>query len=200
MEKSSFAEFLSHFNKIELGYEVGLRDFSGTKKLLEAEQVSKKKRRKGVYKEARLIDHLYLVEHELYSRMGPTEILPIARFYPNEKTVAVIYIPYRAIGYSGYFNYKLAFFDLQGNVLPAAKEKNMRSTPAFFLGGSRMESAITFRIDESGRISQDHYEKIWKDDLDEKGPIDNEVIDYKLTNTKVFQWRPERGTAIEVRL
>jgi hypothetical protein len=188
-QRITFPEFLSHFNKIELGYEVGLQDYKATENQLKTLQLNKKAKIKKRAQRFALIDYLGRVESSLYSRMGPPEILPVARFYPDAQTVAVIYIPYRPFGHSGNFSYKLAFFDLQGNALPKTKEEQGWGQ-SFILGESRLESVITFRIDKSGNVWQNHFQKIWRDDVWRKGMVNNEVLDYKATETKVFKMNP----------
>lgn len=190
----SFAEFLSHFNKVELGYEVGLGDFTATKNAIEAKRKTKKKVKGKNINRSALMEYLMDVEHSMYSRMGPPEILPVARFYPDEKTVAIIYVPFRHFGKNITFTYKLACFDLKGNALP--KQKDQWKT-AFEVGQDARQSSITFRIDEQGNIRQNFYKKLWLKDVQEKGFFDNEVIGYELTGSKVFNIK-SNGAVAEV--
>lgn len=193
-EGISFAEFLSHFNKIELGYEVGLRDFSATKNLLEAKRKTKKKVKGKNIKRSVMMEYLVDVEHSMYSRMGPPEILPVARFYPDDQTVAIIYVPYRSFGRVETFTYKLACFDLQGNALP--KQKDQWKT-AYEIGEDGRQMSTTFRIDEQGNIRQSFYKKLWLKDVQKKGFVDNEVIGYELTGSKVLNIKSD-GSVKEV--
>lgn len=185
--KISFAEFLSHFDKVDNTFEIGLDDFKHYENILKSKKVSKK-----VYKTKKritngLMDHLVDVEFGMYSRMGPPEILPVARFYPNEKSVAVIYIPYRALGGHSVASYKMALFDLKGNPIIQAKHEDKLYKESFSAAFTNFHTAITFKMDGQGHIWQKEYEKIWLKDIKEHGMKDNEVIGYNLKSTHVFE-------------
>ena len=127
-------------------------------------------------------------EHRIMSRMGPPELNPIARFYPSEKTVAVVYSSAQPFGGGLNVQYNLVVYDLKGRVLPdQKKEKHQMSlSSSFQLANSSMEKTTTCSIDAKGNIWQNAYENKWKNDVRKNGTNSNKLVDFKLQKTQVF--------------
>ena len=114
----SFVEFLSHFEKKDLPYSLGIDELYGTQELKikkpHAAKLSKKQRIVHAIQNSKFIP---AAQAGRMSRMGPPEIVPVARFYPNEKTVAVIYSSKLPFGTGINKTYELLFYDLKGNLI-----------------------------------------------------------------------------------
>ena len=134
----------------------------------------------------------------MFSRMGPPDVQPVARFYPNEKMIAVIYSSRRHFSDINQ-SYNLAVYDLKGNSLfPRAENGKRFSRLEFNLGSTSLKKTVTFRIDEQGNIWKNTYKNVWKNKLKKKGYLNNQLVDFKLKDTKVFQLN-DKGAAEELK-
>ncbi len=114
--------------------------------------------------------------------MGPPELVPVARYYPNDKMVAVIYSSKQRFGGDLSTAYQLVLYDLKGNILQKQKEKSHLSG-AFNLAYSSMDKTMICSIDAAGNVSQTEYENVWKKAVQEHGYDDNKLIDFKPEKT-----------------
>lgn len=187
VKDQSFTEFLNYFKKIETPFEIGLENFSKYEKLKQSKK-NAKKNRKAFKNTNRATMRKYIPEIKtgMYSRMGPPAIEPLAKFYPNENTIAVIYMTYWPLYLDHTTNFHLVVFDAQGNNVSYKEENNMPVDQSFFMARESSNGILTFKIDEAGYIWRNNYEPIWKEDVHEKGIAENEIIDYKLEKTEVF--------------
>jgi hypothetical protein len=186
-KSESFAGFLSHFPKVSLPYSIGLGDFEGYKVYQNG---------KGQHvaqaiatRPASPISRSKFIpgsEHFTMSRMGPPELQPVARFYPNEKMVAVIYSSSLPFGGDLNKSFHLVVYDLKGNVVSVKSEKPHKIRE-FQLAYSSLENTVTCTLDAQGHIWQNSYENVWKYNPEEKGYADNKLMDFKLKNTLVCQ-------------
>jgi len=193
----SFAEFLSLFEKTELPYSVNLDDLEEFEKTKLLAKPSKKSRKTNIGNEPQILRQF--LQKELYiSRMGPPAIVPVARFYPNEKTVAVIYASYQR-AFSNGSSYTLALFDLEGNWLQKQKNSKLLMPTTFHLGQiSPYGGTKTFSIDANKQIVQKTYKANWKNDVKEVGIKNNEITDYVLEKTEQFEIRKDGVVAAKV--
>ena len=183
-----FASFLSHFEKTELPFQLRLDDLKQYEQQ-PAQQLkySKKKVQKkaGV---STLANTKYLPEINFgrFSRMGSPEVEPIARFYPTEKTIAVIYSVKRRFGSQLNKQYQMMLFDFKGNAIATSKDygKNV----SFPIGSTSMDETITCQIDRNGRIWKNTYENIWEKDVRKSGIRDNQLLGFKIKDTEVYSW------------
>lgn len=190
---ASFAEFLSHFEKVETPFAIQLGDLStyANKKPAPKKKASQKYI-KGVAQEfdktsKTMVHFIPELKHGLFSRSGPPEVLPIARFYPNDNMVAVVYMTYQEFWQKEFANYKLALFDLRGRELPLADaEEKISYQRSFHLGQARYSKTQTFSIDEEGYICRNEYENLWKSPVQEVGFKNNEIIGYELKESTFF--------------
>jgi hypothetical protein len=193
----SFVELLSLFEKVELPFEIRLDDFEKNKTKAVTEILANTSRKRNSREEQRIL--MQFTQDELYiSRMGPPAVLPIARFYPDEKTIAVIYMSYLH-GFSYGSRYKLALFNIEGDILSKQKDANLAISSPFLLGQSSPYGVTqTFSIDANGLIIQKTYKAIWKNDLKENGIINNEITDYVLEKTEQFKLSTSGVLAVKI--
>jgi len=194
--KASFAEFLSHFEKAEMPFAVNLNNkhVYDNQKKTRTVLSQKRKTKKPQNKKDRFLMKNFIpeVKSGVFSRSGPPEVLPIARFYPNDKMIAVVYMTYFPFRNEKMSSYNLALYDLKGKRINTdkrlrnKKEKHYDFEYGFNLAYNNYEETQTFSIDEQGQILKKTYSNIWKNNVDETGFADNEVIGYDLKETKVF--------------
>ena len=186
ISKESFIDFLSHFEKKELPYRLGINELYGPQgvKIQKAEAAKLPKKRPGTHSIS-YSEYIPDARYSGMSRMGSPQLTPVARFYPNEKMVAIIYSSQLRFSFGLHKNYNLLLYDLKGNLISGEIEQGLR--PAFSVAYSSLEESITCTIDEKGRVWQNTYENVWKEDINKKGIVGNEITDYQIKNTKVFE-------------
>jgi len=200
---SDFAEYLSHFKKVELPYSLNLEDLKQyenyqkgvSKKTVKKGNKKFSKKMKSGAKKSPIARSKYLPEvaRGMFSRMGPPDVQPIARFYPNEKMIAVVYSSKRRFSDLDQ-SYNLAVYDLKGNVL----SPNSKNWSEFNLGYTSLKQTITFRIDEKGNIWRNTYDNVWKNKLKKRGYRNNQLVDFQIKDTQVFKLN-EKGVAEELK-
>lgn len=183
----TFAEFLSYFEKVETPFGVSLNNldqFEALKVNREEENITNLKLKHQKH---------YIPELAMggYSRMGPPSVEPVARFYTKDQTIAVIYMTYYPFQFSDNLNFSLCIYDFYGNQLSHQKQGDMRFKQPFHLGNVSLRSTHTFSINSEGNIWINRYENIWKEDIQQKGIENNEIVDYKLVTTDVFKIKPD---------
>ncbi|MBK9013030.1 MAG: hypothetical protein IPM82_02515 [Saprospiraceae bacterium] len=183
-EKESFLEFLSQFQKVELPFSIGLNDLEGYQAYRDTKaKPAAKSKHTTPLKATRFIPGS---EHYKFSRMGPPEMVAVARFYPSCQTVAVVYSSKQPFGDDLYLNYQMLVYDLKGNLLTKAQDKKGRDG-AFTLAYSGVENSMTCTIDAAGKISQSTYKNQWKKDVANHGYDGNKLVDFKLEKTTDFK-------------
>ncbi len=180
----SFLNFLSQFKKVDLPYSIGIDDMAGYAdyRSINQKMVIKNPERTQLKPSGFLPESM----QGKFSRMGPPEIMPVARFYPNPQMVAVVYCSKQPFGDGLNRNYNLVLYDLKGNILP--KEKNKKSfNRAFNLAYSTVDKTMTCSIDSKGNISQHIYKNQWRKNVANNGLEGNVLQGFKTENTLVFQ-------------
>lgn len=184
IEKESFLEFLSQFKKVELPFSIGLNDFEGYQDFRDSKSKSTTKSgNKAGIKTTQFIPESRAGK---FSRMGPPTLTPIARFYPNDKMVAVVYSSNQRFGGNLKTTYELLLYDLNGNILPKQQEK-LALGRSFNIAYSSFDKSMTCTIDAAGNISQTEYENVWKKDVHEYGIEGNKLVDFKPGKTTAFK-------------
>lgn len=205
----SFAEFLSHFEKTELPYRFALDDFKqyevhkkGISKAAykkTQKKFSKSRMRKGgVESPISRMKYIPEVARGRFGRMGPPEVHPVARFYPNKKMVAIVYSSKRRFSKDLNTNYNLVVYDLKGKVLFPSKANQKDFRYAFNLGFSSLENTVAFEIDKEGRIWKNTYDNVWKKNIKKSSFLDNQLVDFKIMDTEVFELN-EKGVAVQLK-
>lgn len=176
-----FLLFLSQFKKVELPYTIGLEDMEGY-----ADYGVQIKTKSSGAKPIKPTPYLPASSSGKFSRMGPPELTPVARFYPSPQMVAVVYASKQRFGADLHASYNLALYDLKGNILPKAKDK-MAYRQAFNLAFSSVDKTMTCRIDTHGNITQQVFQNQWRKNLAENGLDGNMIQGFKAENTLAFQ-------------
>ena len=180
----SFLAYLSQFKKVDLPYSIGVDDMEG---YADYRSFNPKIIIKNP-SENQLKSSQFLPEsmQGKFSRMGPPELQPIARFYPNGQMVAVVYSSTQPFGEGLNKSYNLVLYDLKGNILPKAKEK-MSFTRAFNIAYSSLEKTMTCSIDARGNISQQVYKNQWRKNVANNGLEGNKIQAFKAESTLAYQ-------------
>ncbi len=183
-EKEDFLQFLSQFKKVEMPFSIGLKDLEGYQAYrTPSPKPAAKSSQKATLKATRFIPGS---EASKFSRMGPPELVAVARFYPSDKTVAVVYSSRQQFGSDLNMSYQLMLYDLNGNILLKQSDKKQLAK-SFQLAYSSTENSMTCAIDAAGNISQSTYENQWKKDVYEYGYDGNKIVDFKLEKTANFK-------------
>lgn len=207
----SFTKFLSYFEKTELPFEINLEDLDKYENFKHASKIEQPVRKLTKAESKKLIDEKIAhqkmirainqtdfipeISYGRFGRMGPPEVQPVARFYPNEKSVAVVYTTTPRFGRGINENYRMVIYDLKGNtIFPLEKGKSKKKKKIFSvirngfeLGHSTAQNSITFKIDKKGRIWKTTFENVWKNDLKEIPLDNNELVSFNVKDTEVFQ-------------
>jgi hypothetical protein len=192
-EKEAFLQYLSQFKKVELPYSIGLDNFKGYENYL-GKPIKKTVAKPNV---VRIKATPFLPESNAgkFSRMGPPTLEAIARFYPNDQMVAVVYSSKPPFGGEEHLNYRMVVYDLNGNILPKQKDK-LAYRQAFDLAYSSTDKTMTCTIDASGNISQGTYTNQWLKDLYKHGMEDNKITGVKQEKTSNYRLN-SRGEFVE---
>lgn len=191
-QQRQFLEFLSYFEKVSLPYSVDLKTY-------EQRQFSKSARSKkanlttGDQKFTK-IAHEFLpsVRAGKFSRMGRPLLQPIARFFPDDKTVAVIYSSKLQFNSAMISDYTLVYFDLKGNLLGGSRKKGLHPNDRR-IGFTNQHHAQTFTILPSGKIETVFYDNHWKAKAGSMPYEQNELLGFKKVKTVTYELAGARG-------
>lgn len=179
-----FVEFLSAFEKTDLPYEMTKADMIA----LEQEET-----RYNRHENALLTRFVKGANDDLkvFSRGGPPTIVPLKRFYPSDKTVAVSYME------KGRFEIAtttilVAVYTLKGKLISIKNQVKdgrfkytMMKNPA--MSSSNLDQLETFRVTENGILHKATYKKTWQKDREKYGVKNNKVISYDLLSQETIQ-------------
>ena len=194
IKNEAFAEFLSHFEKVDLPYDIGLDDFKNYDELRKKKKPQEKtvsQRKLSLVSNSEFIPGGFQMT---MSRMGPPPLEAIVRFYPHDDMVAVVYSSQMSFGIGLDKSIILVLYDLSGNILSQNNEVVSGNQIAF----SSAEKTGTCHIDQKGHIWMNTYDNCWREDIWEKRPEGNELVDFTLAETKVFKINKE-GHVIEMK-
>lgn len=185
IEKKSFAEFLSHFEKVDLPFAYEVKDM-GYEGVRPKKKVIKASQEKGTVGLGHSFAYDFVPEFKWtsFGRMGPPTLVPIARFYPNEKMVAIVYTTRSRFDGGLHKNIRMVCYDLKGNILGHDEEDYWKFND---LGLASVDETKTFRIDENRYIWRNNYANIWKEEVKMSGVRGNEIEEFYLTGTEVFK-------------
>ncbi len=189
----SFAKFLSNFEKTSLPFQIDVADFHKYKNLKALpRQTRKKKGKKGMsYNISKYMPEL---NGKAFSRMGPPKIMPVARFYLDDKNIAVVYKTERSFFSKHNFGFNMMVYDLKGNIV----KSEYRRDGSFNLAYNNLEETETFSIDENGAIWKNIYKNIWDKDVEKEGYENNEIKEYELMSSTAFQIKKD-GSVVEAK-
>jgi len=188
LKKVPFAQFLSHFERIDMPFEKELSDLTLNVNRLNKLNTSKSKSIKSLTNDL-ISKSQYIPEissHRM-SRMAPPKIEPIARFYPNKNAVAVIYKPKYTFAV-GQESYMMVVYDLKGNMVFPHQENEFTPYHGFLLAHTSLENLSTCKIDQYGNILRKLYNNKWKVDVREHGYEDNQITACSLSETEIYNF------------
>lgn len=188
----TFIEFLSHFEKVDLPFSYGLSKFDGYDKIGRGKLSKINNRSFSPISSSGFIPDTYTM---LMGRMGRPTILPIARFYPSENMVAVVYSVESSFSSGISKDIKMICYDLQGNILNEMEKGDLQMINR--ISFSSPEKTATCTIDENGYVWINTYENCWRENVRTAGIRNNELLDFNLTNTDVFKIN-EKGAMIQL--
>jgi len=191
IKKESFAEFLSHFDKVELPFEIKLSDLNYDQNP-QIQVKQKKVKSKGIFQVSPIARTKFIPEvaNGRFSRMGPPTVHPVARFFPTEKTVAVIYTVKSRFTQAFEKTYRMVIFDLEGNIIGVPKKKKDElffPEKSITLAFSSGHQTLTCKIDQQKQIWLNTYDNEWEKDVKKNGFNGNEIVSFDLKETKVFK-------------
>jgi hypothetical protein len=194
--KEEFLVFLSQFPKVDLPFSLGIADMEGYRAYRQGKAQSVAQRiERRVLRPSRFLPGS---EASKFSRMGPPEMRPIARFYPNEKMVAVVYAASSPFSDDLYVDYVLAVYDLKGNILPV-KQGKTKASWGFPLASSGGEYSVTCSIDSRGHITQTQHLNKWKKDVGVHGYAGNQLVGFEAQKSTHFKI-DEKGNITESKM
>lgn len=190
-----FVEFLSHFEKAKLPFGMDLEDI---------EYILGDNSPYIHEKNNLLIRHLNPTDSKIsaFGRMGPPTIVPIKRFYPTKKTVAVSYVKKNKFSLATGSIF-VAIFNLKGKLLSIKEEiidgKRFKfsSEANFPISTTDFDQTQTFEISEDGLLQQFTFKRIWDKDYKIHGLENNEVVENRLIHEEIFQFR-EDGSMVSI--
>ncbi len=176
--QQKFLEFLSYFEKVSLPYALELNELPYNKisKNAKLDNLNDQGKSQGFYGIAQAF--LPLDRIGKFSRIGRPIIQPVARFFPDDKTVAVIYKS--SMQFSSYLmnEYTIAYYDLKGNLFGRSKKraafKNYQQ-----IGFTNMHQSQIFTIFPSGKIETVLYNNHWEKKLNKVAIEQNKVVGFR---------------------
>lgn len=173
-KKKDFYMFLSHFEKTTTPYGISIEDLP----------VSDLKKGQIYNSNVSALPTEFIPNYSKakFSRMGPPSIKPIARFYPSEDHIAVVYSS--DLRYGIYKTYQLIVYDFNGNILTKNNKGQERS---ILIASINSQQINTCNINDQGEIIMETYKIDWKENIDEKGFQDNEILSYTKLAEKITQ-------------
>ena len=179
--KNDFARFLSHFDKVDKPQTLDLASltavFQDNKFITEKPAIENDLQEKFIYESKRF----------RISRMGPPEIYPVARYYPTEEHVAVVYVSKMKFGHAP-LSYVVKIFDFNGQSIKVNNKKGIPNTfGSMPIASKGYHNATTFEMKDDGTYCLKDFEPEWKLDVGKFGVHDNEIISYHLKDTRFYK-------------
>jgi len=191
-KQQQFLEFLSHFDKVSLPYKLDLPSID------QMDGLSKQNPQMGkilpendqFFQVAEAF--LPSVRRGKFSRVGRSMVYPVARFFPDDETVAVVYKTRRNFDNPLVSNYMLAYFDLKGNLLGMTKKKGFNKNDQQ-IGFTTLRHTQVFTIFPSGKIETVFYDNQWKAKVGSIALDKNKLLDLKKVKEVDFKLAGPRG-------
>ncbi len=190
--QQKFLEFLSHFKKVSLPYKLDIQ----TIECFNFSDKAIKKKTKITAAENKLSqvaqEFLPSFRFGKFSRMGRPIIHPVARFFPDDETVAVIYKFRMHYSHPLMNDYMLAYFDLKGNLLGKTKKKRVFINDQR-IGFTNLHHTQVFTIFPSGKIETVFYDNHWKAKVGSIAIEKNELLGFKKVKEINYQLDSRQG-------
>jgi len=190
--QQKFLEFLSHFDKVSLPYKLELQTIESFQSLHNA-KIKTNLISEGQNKFTKVAqEFLPSIRFGRFSRMGQPIIHPMARFFPDDKTVAVIYKTKMRYGSPVMNDYMLAYYDLKGNLLGTTKKKRSLLSDQR-IGFTNFQHTQVFTIYPSGKIETVLYDNHWKEKIGSGAMEKNELLGFKKVKEVNYQLAGTQG-------
>ena len=133
-----------------------------------------------------------------FSRMGPPLIVPVARYYPSEETVAIIYELRHRYSSPNNRSFYLSYYDLKGNLLNQHEVKNNKRKVKkletdFLVASISYLETRNLKIDKWGTIQIDLFENNWEQDPKKVSMEDNQFLALTKVKQERYELHPQRG-------
>lgn len=183
---AEFVEFLNHFEKTELPYEVTLKD---------VESIKNQELDYDHEKNNFLLTKISNEDSDKYkfSRTGPPIVIPLKRFNPTANTIAVSYVIRN--NFSKMFPVVMvAIYNLKGKLLSLGEGKRgkFRNTNyKIILSQNDYKQTQSFLITNNGLAQVTSYELVWKKDVSKHGTYENEITSKKLIGQETLRFQDD---------
>ena len=166
--KKNFTIFLSYFEKVDTPKEINFQ-------VTESDENVKLKT--NIASTSPIVEEYIFNRKPIrFSRMVPPLITPIARFYPTQNHVAVIYKSSLSFKHAG-SEFHLKIFDLNGNAVLKKNQKNGHAQPvAMRIAFNNFRNVASFKPNQDGSFVIEEFKLEWRKDIDTHGFHENEVI------------------------
>lgn len=200
----AFKHFLSYFEKKELPYTIRPQDMEGYKKEASREiPLIYTRSPSGLSMPSfRDLAKFYIPSSQglKFSRMGPPVVLPVARFYPDDQSVAIVYELRQRYGSALTRNYHLSYFDLEGNTInPSVKKKERlkhkknKNLTGLLVASSGYLTTKGFHINPDKNFKIVSYNNDWQLDPSKNNPDQNKLIGFKKYKEEFYRLDPVSG-------
>lgn len=168
-----FAEFLSCFQKVDYPSDIS---YTQIKKYQE-EYLSKRKMilKKGTASQKTFRTYIPEVGLGQFSRLGPPKVQPLARFYIDDKTIAVTYLLHRQFDNSS-FSIHMVTYDLCGKPKNVVEDLRPLKFESVLIARSSPTETMLCEFKNQKELVVTTYSNVWEKDISEAGLLNNSII------------------------
>ena len=191
-QQRDFLELLSHFEKVSLPFSMDLKNYE--QKHFSEASIRKRKAIGKVNSDFTKLTDKFIPssKHRKFSRMGRSIIEPLARFYPDDLTVGIVYSSKLQFGGEMMADYFIGYYDFKGNLLGRTKKKRIGQND-FRIGFTNMQHVQTFTILPSGKITTIFYDTHWKQKIGAVSSDQNELLGFRKVKNIDYEYSTKKG-------
>lgn len=191
-QQRDFLELLSHFEKVSLPFSMDLKNYE--QKHFSRASIKKRRAINKVNSDFTQLADKFIPssKHRKFSRMGRSIIEPVARFYPDDLTVGIVYSSKLQFGGEMMADYFIGYYDFKGNLLGRTSKKRIRQSD-FRIGFTNMQHVQTFTILPSGKITTTFYDTHWKQKLGSVSSDQNKLMGFRKKKTIDYEFSRAKG-------
>lgn len=189
--QEKFLDFLSYFEKVSLPYSMDLKKFEGT---AYSKKGNLKKTKRSIQEREffqKAMDFLPPMSVR-FSRIGRPNIQPIARFFPDDETVAIIFSSSIQYHTPMTKEYSLVCYDLKGNLLKNKLNNNLEVNSQR-IGFTNFHQCQIFTIFPSGKIKTTLYVNDWASKMGEVSIEKNKLLGFNKIKETHYELEEVRG-------
>lgn len=191
-QQKKFLNYLSYFEKVSLPYSLNFEDLPYNKSNSGglSGKLSESKKDRIFYDIAE--SFLPINQTGRFSRLGRPILRAVARFFPDDKTVAVVYS--RSLPFSDPImkNYFIAYYDLKGNLLGNTKKQYTYNNHQL-IGFTKLQHTQLFTILPSGKIEVVLYANHWEKELSTVAISENKLLGFKKQKQLTYEVSNQQG-------